>query len=191
MRWSFLIAFICLSTAAIAAPKEETAIFAGGCFWSTESAFDEVPGVVSAVSGYTGGTVANPSYHQVSGGDTGHVEAVKVTYDPAKISYDELLDIYWHSIDPFENRGQFCDFGPQYRPGIYTNDKAQVKAAQNSKAVVAKQLGKDVATQISPATTFYPAEDYHQDYKRKNPEAYNRYRIGCGRDTAKAQIWGK
>ncbi len=190
MRWLFLI-LISLSTSAIAAPKEETAIFAGGCFWSIESAFDEVPGVVSAVSGYTGGTVANPSYDQVSAQNTGHVEAVKVTFDPAKISYEKLLDIYWHNVDPFNDKGQFCDYGPEYRTEIFALNDAQMKAAESSKTAVEKQLGKTPVTKIIPAVKFYEAEEYHQDYKRKNPIAYARYRLGCGRDRTTEKIWGK
>lgn len=188
MRLAILFLFLLFSPALAA--KEEIAIFAGGCFWSIEGAFDETPGVINAVSGYTGGTVPNPTYEQVSAQKTGHVEAVKVTYDPAKISYEKLLDIYWHNVDPFNDKGQFCDYGPEYRSEIFTLNEAQAKAANDSKLAVEKKLGKTPVTVIKPAVEFYPAEEYHQDYKKKNPEAYKRYRIGCQRDKISEKIWG-
>jgi len=143
------------------------------------------------ISGYTGGSVADPSYEQVSSGDTGHVEAVKITYDPSKVTYDQLLKIYWHNVDPFNDRGQFCDYGPEYRTEIFTTNEAQVKTAESTKADVAKQLGKTPVTKILPATAFYPAEEYHQQYEKKNPIAYARYRLGCGRDRTTESIWSK
>jgi peptide-methionine (S)-S-oxide reductase len=190
MRIFFLFTFLLFSGAAYGAPKTETAIFAGGCFWSMEAAFEGVEGVASVISGYTGGTVKDPSYEQVSMGATGHVEAVKIAYDPQKISYGELLKIYWYNVDPFNASGQFCDSGPEYRAEIFTTSKAQEKAAADSKTRVAEQLGQTPVTQILPAGKFYPAEEYHQDYKNKNPIQYGLYRAGCGRDRTTAKIWG-
>lgn len=168
----------------------KTAVFAGGCFWSMESAFDDVKGVVKTEAGFAGGTVRNPSYEQVSRGDTGHREAVQVTYDPAVISYDGLLDVYWHSIDPTDARGQFCDKGEEYKSAVFYGSDDEKKQAEASKEGVAKDLGKDVATDIIAAAPFYPAEDYHQTYHKKNPEAYGMYRRGCGRDNSLRSIWG-
>lgn len=181
------------STAASAAPADETsvAVFAGGCFWCTESDFASVPGVIDAVSGYTGGSVENPSYEQVSAGGTGHAESVKIRFDPGKISYEQLLDRYWHSIDPTVQNRQFCDQGSQYRSAIFYTSEAQKQAAQRSKMAVEKTLGTTVYTQIVPLKTFYPAEDYHQNYSEKNPIRYRFYRSGCGRDARLEQIWGE
>ena len=186
------LAFTCLlfTTSANAAPNTETAIFAGGCFWSIEGAFDNVPGVTSAVSGYTGGTTKNPTYEQVSEGDTGHVEAVKITYDPAKVSYQQLLKIYWHNADPFNAEGQFCDSGSEYRSEIFTTSDSQNEVANQSFTDVSKQLGKTPVTKIVPAQTFYPAEDYHQHFEQKNPIQYALYRNGCGRDSTTRTVWG-
>ena len=168
----------------------KTAVFAGGCFWSMESAFDDVKGVVKTEAGFSGGTVKNPTYEQVSQGDTGHREAVQVTYDPAVITYDGLLDVYWHSIDPTDERGQFCDKGAEYRSAVFYGSDGEKKAAEASKAAVAQDLGKDVATDILAAAPFYPAEDYHQQYHKKNPTAYGMYRRGCGRDNSLRNLWG-
>ncbi len=176
---------------AYAAPHE-TAIFAGGCFWCEESAFQDLPGVSSVVSGYIGGTTPNPTYEQVSTGRTGHAEAAEVTFDPAKISYAKLLDVYWHNIDPTQVDGQFCDHGSQYRTAIFYKTDAQQRAAEASKAKLEQEprfRGK-IATQIQPATKFYPAEEYHQDYCKVNPERYKSYYEGCGRGTRLKQIWG-
>ena len=149
-----------------------------------------LPGVVSAISGFTGGTKKNPTYEEVSSGGTGHFESVEVTFDPSKISYDKLLSIYWENIDPLTPYGQFCDNGEQYRTAIFVHDDAQRKAAEASKAKVEEQLKGKVVTFILPASTFYPAEDYHQEYAKKNPFRYGLYRKGCGRDELLQQIWG-
>ncbi len=169
----------------------DTAIFAGGCFWCVEQAFDEVDGVVETTSGYTGGTVANPTYKQVSAGGTHHQEAVRVRFDPKKVGYTALLDAFWHNIDPLDGGGQFCDRGELYRSVIFVMNDAQRKAAEASKAALEKQLGETIATKIEPAATFYPAEDYHQDYYRKNPVRYKFYKWGCGRAQRLEEIWGK
>jgi peptide-methionine (S)-S-oxide reductase len=183
-----------LATPATAAPVkndgESIATFAGGCFWCTESDFEKVPGVISAVSGYTGGRAAKPTYEQVSQGGTGHAESVQVRFDPAKVSYEQLLKIYWHSVDPTVKDRQFCDSGAQYRTAIFAQDAGQQRQAEASKAEVEKQLGVPVYTEIVAAGTFYPAEDYHQDYYKKNPIRYKFYRANCGRDARLEQVWG-
>jgi peptide-methionine (S)-S-oxide reductase len=166
------------------------AVFAGGCFWCEETAFEGQPGVSAVISGYTGGKKANPSYEEVSAGSTGHAESVRVVYDPKKISYERLLEIFWHNVDPFSSDGQFCDRGNQYRPGIFYADEAQKKAAEDSKRSVEKQLGKSVAVEITKAGPFYPAEEYHQDFYKKNPTRYYSYRQGCGRDARLKSVWG-
>jgi peptide-methionine (S)-S-oxide reductase len=182
---------IALGAPALAAGNE-TAVFAGGCFWCEETAFEGVPGVVSVVSGYMGGTVVNPTYDEVSAGRTGHAESVEVTFDPRTISYEKLLEIFWHNVDPTQKDGQFCDRGTQYRSAIFYRGDAQKRAAEASKAKLEADprfRGK-IATQIVAATTFYPAEEYHQDYYRKNPARYQQYRQGCGRDARLKEIWG-
>jgi peptide-methionine (S)-S-oxide reductase len=168
-----------------------TATFAGGCFWSMEHVFDELPGVVSVTVGYTGGTAKKPSYEQVEAGITGHVESVQVTFDPEKIAYDRLLDAYWRNTDPTDGAGQFCDSGSQYRPIIFYADTTQQQAAEKSKHVL-EQSGRftRVLTRIQPATTFWPAEAYHQHYYKTHAAAYNMYRVGCGRDARIQQLWG-
>jgi peptide-methionine (S)-S-oxide reductase len=173
-----------------AADNYKTAVFAGGCFWSMETAFDDVKGVVSTKTGFSGGKVENPSYERVSMGDTGHREAVQVTYDPSVISYAGLLDIYWHSIDPTDDRGQFCDHGSEYRSAVFYGSDDEKKLVDSSKDKVAKELGKPVATDVIAAMPFYPAEEYHQQYHKKNPVAYGAYRSGCGRDNSLRAIWG-
>lgn len=172
-------------------PTSATAIFAGGCFWCIQPFFDQTPGVVGAVVGYTGGTVDNPSYDDVSTGRTGHREALLVTYDPAKVSYEQLLEVYWQTIDPLDAGGQFYDRGEQYTTAIYTASDAQRLAAQKSKAEKAKMLGKPVATLILPAQKFFPAEDYHQSYYKKAPQRYNAYKTGSGREEKLDKIWGE
>lgn len=167
-----------------------TATFAGGCFWCMEPEFKNLDGVSSVVSGYTGGQVKNPTYEQVSRGGTGHVEAIEITYDPEKIAYAQLLDIFWKNIDPLDEFGQFCDKGSQYRAGIFTHDDEQKKLAEQSKGAMAKQFKKPIATIIAPATVFYPAEDYHQDYYIKNKIRYKMYRMGCGRDARLEELRG-
>jgi len=172
------------------AARAAEAVFAGGCFWCMETAFEGVPGVSAAVSGYAGGTKKNPTYEEVGSGSTGHAESVKVTFDPAKISYAKLLEIYWHNVDPFSSGGQFCDRGSQYRSAIFVADAAQRKAAEESKRAVEKQLGKPVVTEIVQAGEFWPAEEYHQDFYKKNPARYYSYRAGCGRDARLKEVWG-
>lgn len=171
----------------------ETAVFAGGCFWCTESDFDKVPGVISTTSGYIGGNVKNPTYEQVSAGVTGHTEAVEVKFDPKKITYSQLLKYFWLSIDPLTPNRQFCDSGTQYRSGIFYTSESQNKQALASKKSLdnSKIFKQPIVTEITAATTFYPAEDYHQDYHNKNPIRYNYYRNGCGRDDRLKQVWGK
>lgn len=160
----------------------KTAIFAGGCFWCMEPEFANIAGVSKVVSGYTGGDVVNPTYKQVSAGGTGHVEAIQITYDPSKVSYSQLLDIFWNNIDPLDDGGQFCDKGSQYRAGIFTYDDEQKKFAEESKESMSKKLGKPIATVIKTASAFYPAEDYHQEFYIKSKDRYKRYKSGCGRD---------
>ncbi len=179
-----------------AGPKPEvteTAVFAGGCFWCSESDFEKVDGVVEVVSGYIGGHVDNPTYRQVSGGGTGHAEAVEVEYDPAVIGYEELLEIFWRTIDPTVEDRQFCDWGSQYRTGIFFRGESQEEAARASlKALEAsKPFAEPIVTEITEASTFFPAETYHQDYAKKNPGHYHRYRSGCGRDRRLQELWGE
>ena len=174
------------------AQKTEKAIFAAGCFWCTEEAFEKVPGVISAVSGYTGGTVKGPSYENVSSGRTGHTEAVEVTFDPAKVSYEQLLDVFWVNHDPTVTNRQFCDSGSQYRPEIFYTSDEQKKLAEASKAKWEKQkpFKQPLLTPITKASAFYPAEDYHQDYYKKNALQYKFYVTGCGRYARLDQLWG-
>jgi peptide-methionine (S)-S-oxide reductase len=174
----------------IAGAKYAVATFAGGCFWTMERAFDKVPGVIKAISGYSGGHVRNPSYDEVSTGTTGHVETVEVHYDPAKISYAQLLDIYWHDIDPTQVGGQACDIGDEYRSVIFTHDAEQMKQAQAYKDSLKSRFAKPVAVQIVAAHAFYPAEEYHQQFTIKNPQYYEQYRVGCGRDRRLQAVWG-
>jgi peptide-methionine (S)-S-oxide reductase len=171
--------------------RSAIATFAGGCFWCVESDFDKVDGVISTTSGYTGGHTANPSYEQMSHGGTGHAEAVEIAYDPAKVSYKKLLDVFWHNIDPLAKDRQFCDHGDQYRSAIFYHDEEQRALAEASKAAVAKRFEQPVATQIVPAGAFYKAEEYHQDYYKKNPIRYKFYRFNCGRDARLEELWGK
>jgi len=169
-----------------------TAIFAGGCFWCMEHPFDELDGVISTTSGYTGGHVANPTYHQVSSGTTGHAEAVRVIYDPAKIGYDKLLEVFWHNVDPLDAGGQFCDRGSQYRTGIFYTTEEQRRLAEASKKALedSGRLPAPIVTEIVEAGPFYPAEDYHQDYYKTNPVRYKFYRFTCGRDQRLEEVWG-
>lgn len=169
------------------------AVFAGGCFWCTEADFDKIPGVLSTTSGYIGGHVENPTYEEVSYGATGHAEAVQVRYDPGKVTYAQLLEAFWPTIDPLTANAQFCDKGSQYRSAIFYGNAEEQRLAEASKAALEKsgRLPGPVVTEIVPATTFYPAEDYHQDYHSKNPIRYNYYRHGCGRDDRLEQLWGK
>jgi peptide-methionine (S)-S-oxide reductase len=173
------------------AKRLSTAVFAGGCFWCVEADFDKVDGVVSTVSGYTGGTVVNPTYKQVSHEKTGHYEAVKVTYDPDKVSYDALVDYYFHHIDPTDATGQFCDKGDSYRSAVFVanGDQREVVEAEIDMINASGVLGTPVVTQILDASTFWPAEDYHQDYYKKNPLKYRYYRTACGRDARVKNVW--
>lgn len=168
----------------------DTATFAGGCFWTMEHAFDEVPGVISAISGFSGGTVKNPAYMQVVEGNTGHLEAVQVIYDSTKVTYETLLWTFWHNIDPFQADGQACDTGPNYHTAVFVSGAGQRRAASASRQQIIDRFKRDVATQVLTAGPFYAAEEYHQDYATKNPASYGRYRSGCGRDRRLAAIWG-
>lgn len=191
-----ILGFCCVLFAgnAIAAEKTALATFAGGCFWCMEPPFDKLDGVISTTSGYTGGHQPNPSYKQVSAGGTGHTEAVQIVYDPAKVSYSKLLDIFWRNIDPLDAEGQFCDRGSQYRSAVFVHDPEQQRLAEQSKqelqnSEMFKKYGKPIATEIVAATEFYPAEEYHQDYYKKNPVRYKFYRHGCGRDKVLDGYW--
>jgi len=171
--------------------KTDTAIFAGGCFWCTQADFNKVPGVIKTTAGYTGGDVASPTYEQVSADGTGHYEAVEVVYDPNQITYQQLLNAFWHSIDPLDANGQFCDKGDQYRAVIFYRNAEQKKLAEESKnQLIKSKLFSHIATQILPAKTFYPAEEYHQQYYKKNPVRYRFYRYTCGRDQRLKKVWG-
>ena len=169
----------------------QKATFAAGCFWCLEKPFDKVDGVMETISGYTGGEEKNPTYKEVSSGKTGHTEAMQVTYNPEKVSYEKLLDIFWHNVDPFDNQGQFCDRGSQYRPGIFVHNEAQKKAAEKSKKQLEEELGKKTVVPIQDASAFWPAEDYHQNYYQENPLRYKYYRFSCGRDNRLNAIWDK
>jgi peptide-methionine (S)-S-oxide reductase len=177
----------------MAGPRVAVATFAGGCFWCMEPPFDKLDGVISTISGYTGGTVPGPTYEQVSAGRTGHTEAVQVTYDPSKVTYEKLLDVFWHNIDPTVKDRQFCDIGSQYRSGIFVHDAEQRRLAEASKAALErnKPFKGAVVTAIVDAGAFYPAEEYHQDYYLKNPVRYRHYRSGCGRDARLKELWGE
>jgi peptide-methionine (S)-S-oxide reductase len=170
----------------------DTMIVAGGCFWCVESDFEKLPGVIEAVSGYTGGRTENPTYKQVSYNNTGHYEAAKITFDPAAISYEELLDFYWTSVDPTDPTGQFCDKGESYRTAIFARPD-QLELAQQSLAEITetKPFSDPIVTPVLPVSTFYNAEDYHQDYYKKKPVRYKLYRTGCGRDARLNKLWGK
>jgi peptide-methionine (S)-S-oxide reductase len=170
--------------------QHATAIFAGGCFWCMEPPFDALDGVVSTTSGYTGGQTKNPTYEQVSEGRTGHTEAIRVVYNPSKISYEKLLEVFWRNIDPLDGGGQFCDRGPQYRSGIFFQSEDERKLAAASKEKIASRLSGRVVTEIVAAGPFYEAEGYHQDYYTKNPVRYKLYKWNCGRDQRLEKVWG-
>ena len=192
MKW--LLAFLLFTAMPVHAQKTEKASFAGGCFWCTEEAFEKIPGVISAVSGYQGGSVKNPSYEQVSSGRTGHTEVVEVTFDPSKVSYDKLLDAFWVNHDPTVLTRQFCDSGSQYRPEIfyYTEEQKRLAEASKEKWTKQKPFKQPLLTPITKAGPFYPAEDYHQDYYKKNPVRYLQYRRNsCGRDARLEELWGQ
>ena len=175
-----------------APPGSAVATFAGGCFWCMEQPFDKIDGVLATTSGYIGGTKAKPTYEEVSSGYTGHTEAVQVLYDPKKVSYEKLLDVFWHNIDPTVKDRQFCDVGTQYRTAIFVHSDEQRSAAEASKAALekSKPFKEPIVTPIVAATEFWPAEEYHQDYYQKNPLRYTYYRTGCGRDARLKQLWG-
>ncbi|GAM08474.1 peptide methionine sulfoxide reductase MsrA [Geobacter sp. OR-1] len=184
------LTFFCATAGnSLAAQKSETATFAGGCFWCMQSPFDVMDGVISTTVGYTGGFTPNPTYEQVSSGTTGHMEAVQVLYDPDRVSYQQLLDKFWRNIDPLNNGGQFCDNGPQYRAAIFYQNETQKKQAETSKDWIEKERGWQVVTDIRPSVTFYPAEEYHQNFYRKNPLRYKFYRSNCGRDARLKELW--
>jgi len=170
-----------------------TATFAGGCFWCMEPAFDKLNGVVSVLPGYTGGSKKDPTYEEVSSGSTGHAESVQIVYDPSKISYSDLLSVFWHNIDPTVKDRQFCDVGNQYRSAIFYHDEEQKKLAEASKKALeeSKRFKGPIYTEIVPASTFYPAEEYHRQYYKKNPVRYKFYRWNCGRDARLKELWGE
>ena len=177
----------------IAEDGQAVATFAGGCFWCMEPPYDKLDGVLATTSGYTGGDTVDPTYEQVSGGGTGHAEVVQITYDPSKVSYEELLEVFWRNVDPLDAGGQFCDRGDQYRTGIFVHDEEQRRLADASKQALGDsgRFDQPIVTEIVAAGPFYPAEDYHQDYYEKNPLRYNFYRWNCGRDARLEQLWGE
>jgi peptide-methionine (S)-S-oxide reductase len=191
-RWApmILASLLCLVPGSAPAQELAKATFAGGCFWCMEPPFDKLDGVVSTTSGYTGGATANPTYEQVSAGKTGHAEVVEVVFDPMRITYAQLLDVFWRNIDPLTANAQFCDVGSQYRSGIFVHDQSQRRLAEESKRAVEQRLKKPVVTEVTEAGAFWPAEEYHQDYYKKNPIRYKLYRTACGRDRRLEAVWG-
>ena len=173
------------------APATAVATFAGGCFWCTEADFDKVEGVISTTSGFIGGMVVDPTYEQVVTGRTGHTEAVEIVYNPAAVSYEQLLEVFWKNHDPLAKDRQFCDRGNQYRPGIFYHNDEQRRLAEASKQKYQARFKQPIQTEITAATTFYKAEEYHQDYYKKNPVRYQFYRFNCGRDARLEELWGK
>lgn len=173
-------------------PAVEVATFAGGCFWSMQRPFDHTPGVISTTVGYTGGRTANPTYEEVSSRTTGHAESVQVQFDPTRTSYQKLLYIYWHNVDPVSRDRQFCDRGSEYRPAIFYNSEAQRQAAESSRDELTRSglFSKPIVVEVVPATAFYKAEEYHQHFADRNPDRYNAYRRGCGRDERLRELWG-
>ncbi|MEM1239852.1 MAG: peptide-methionine (S)-S-oxide reductase MsrA [Cyanobacteria bacterium P01_H01_bin.26] len=200
-RWVRLLATVTLGVilvvatgflgTATAMAQNAQATFAGGCFWCMEHPFDELAGVTTTTSGYMGGTVESPSYRQVSSGTTGHAEVVQISYDPDTVSYEKLLETFWHNVDPVDAEGQFCDKGSQYRSIIFYHDEAQRQLAESSKQALDSVLDQPIATEIRPAASFYSAEDYHQNYYQTHPARYRFYRFGCGRDQRLAELWGE
>ncbi|OYT18240.1 MAG: peptide-methionine (S)-S-oxide reductase [Nitrospira sp. UW-LDO-01] len=191
IAWTLLTNFPFVETTG-ASPSAK-AYFAGGCFWCMEEAFEKVEGVVTVVSGYMGGTAANPTYEEVSAGRTGHAESVEVIYDPTKVTYQKLLDAFWHNVDPITPNAQFCDHGTQYRSAIFYSSEEEKRQAEESKSAIeqAKKFPAPIVTQLTAASTFYRAEDYHQDYYKKNPLRYKYYKYGCGRASRLEALWGK
>lgn len=171
--------------------KYKTAVFAGGCFWCMEKPYDELGGVISTISGYTGGHKKNPTYQEVSSGTTGHIESIRITYDTTKITYKDLLEVFWKNIDPLDPRGQFCDKGPMYVSAIFYSTEEEKKLSEESLKNVQTKFKQNIATRLIPATVFYPAEDYHQNYYQNNPIKYKYYRYRCGRDARLDDLWGK
>jgi peptide-methionine (S)-S-oxide reductase len=186
-----LVLFALAASAQAQAPSEHRATFAAGCFWCVEADFDKVDGVISTVSGYAGGQLPNPTYSQVSAGTTGHTEVVQIVYDPAKVSYEKLLDVFWRNVDPLVKDRQFCDVGSQYRSAIFVHNDEQRRLAEETKKKVATRFNAPIYTEIVPAGAFYKAEEYHQDYYKKNPARYSFYRWNCGRDRRLQQLWGE
>ena len=188
---AIIAGLLCLAAVSAADAQELVrATFAGGCFWCMEPPFDKLDGVVSTTSGYTGGRTLNPTYEQISTGRTGHTEAVEVLFDSGKVTYSQLLDVFWRNIDPLTANAQFCDIGSQYRAGIFAHDETQRRLAEETKRAVAERLGKPVVTEVAAAARFWPAEEYHQDYYKKNPLRYSLYRASCGRDQRLEALWG-
>lgn len=185
------LAFAALAPPVLAQSENAQATFAGGCFWCVEEAYDEIEGVLSTTSGYTGGEENDPSYEQVASGETGHAEAVRVVYDPDKVDYATLLEAFWHNIDPFAENRQFCDVGAQYRSAIFYHNERQKRLAESTKAELEQRFGREIATQIAPAERFWEAEEYHQNYYEKNPVRYRFYKAGCGRTDRLEEIWGE
>ncbi|MDX1626175.1 MAG: peptide-methionine (S)-S-oxide reductase MsrA [Wenzhouxiangellaceae bacterium] len=186
-----LILLAALTAAAPVSADEAVATFGGGCFWCMEPPYDEVDGVLSTTSGFMGGDLENPSYEQVTYGDTGHVEVVQVRYDPERVGYEELLDIYWPNVDPLDAGGQFCDRGDSYRPVIFVHGERQRDLAEASKREVAERFEQEIVVPVEQAGAFWPAEKYHQDYYEKNPVRYKYYRWRCGRDDRLEELWGE
>ncbi len=188
-----LLLSLFITPAVLAEKSHETAIFAGGCFWCMEPPFDKINGVLSTTSGYTSGHKKDPTYREVSSGGSGHTEAIEIVYNPEKVTYSQLLKVFWKNIDPVAVDRQFCDTGSQYRSGIYYINKDQEVAARESlqKLKQSKTFKKEIATEVVAASTFYPAEDYHQDYYKKNPLRYKYYRFSCGRDKRLSELWGE
>jgi len=186
-----LLAALLLAAPLLAAPPPTAkATFAGGCFWCMEPPFEALDGVASVTSGYTGGKKRNPTYEEVSAGITGHAEAIEIVYDPSKVTYEKLLEVFWRNVDPLTPNAQFCDHGPQYRTAIFFHGDAQKKAAEESRKTLAPRFKQPIVTEIVPADAFYAAEDYHQDYYKKNPIRYKFYRSRCGRDERLKGLWG-
>ena len=194
MKLGTIIAMVAASVSVAAISENaaaESAIFAGGCFWCMEEAFDKVPGVTATTSGYTGGTIDNPTYEQVSRGGTGHFEAVKVDYDPSAVTYDQLLEAFWRNVDPFDERGQFCDKGSSYLSAVFVATEEERQLAESTKEEITASFQMPVATQILAEQAFYPAEDYHQDFYQTNSARYQYYKLGCARVQRLEEIWGE
>ncbi|MEN9231278.1 MAG: peptide-methionine (S)-S-oxide reductase MsrA [Thermostichus sp. DG02_5_bins_236] len=202
-RWILLVLAVCLWIGGCSASHSQVqesgllqdppavATFAGGCFWCMEPPFDKLPGVLSTTSGYMGGHTVDPTYPEVSAGNTGHYEVVQVAYDPEVITYPELLQVFWRNVDPFDASGQFCDKGDQYRSAIFVGNDAEREWAEASKIELESRFSEPIVTAVLLAATFYPAEDYHQDYYLKNPNRYQFYRYACGRDRRLTEVWGE